>query len=99
MVKTQVVSLQSFGHFDVIFMVDESIDHGKSNSICFLPQFSLIFLTFLFQISLKIVEYARMASSMGLSSYQTRFLANQRARIYMTVVKLCVSTHMTVTSS
>ena len=29
MFKTQVVSLQSFEHFDVISMIDEITDHGN----------------------------------------------------------------------
>ena len=31
----QVVSLQSFEHFDIIFLVNKSINHGKLLSICF----------------------------------------------------------------
>ena len=33
--RRRVVSLQSFEHFDVIFMFDKDIDHVKLMSICF----------------------------------------------------------------
>ena len=30
-----MVSLQSFEHFDVIYLVDKNTDHGQLSSICF----------------------------------------------------------------
>ena len=35
--RRRVFSQQSFEHYDVISMVDKSIEHGKLLSICFLP--------------------------------------------------------------